>query len=245
MKNTNKLTNIANALIVNSTIANASTRRLSTKNGIALEDFVKWDNAIKALHEHGYKGHCAILNKGEDKDLETHKNELYNATKEILAMLGTVNGYKWKVSENLALTLAGFSFKKTTELLGDAFTKKSELNNARKELRKMQNGNGEKLNGINEQAYAEKSELVEKLNKELKALKKEENSGAVGYDYVKYEKFKTDVEDYLAAMVKTMSLKSYEEIQEEIEKEKQRRKEEKARKKAEKKAELEKAQAQA
>lgn len=238
---TNKLTNIAKAILDARTIKNKTARTINTHLGLTAEEFYNWDRTLNRLHEHCYEMNRADY-KRDDEKFELHKDCAFEELKALLDLIGDVKGAPIRNSVERLGLVSGFAVKDKAVLVGKALEHKSVVNNLAKQVRDMENGNGVMLNGINKDVYKEKCAELEKARKDQKALEKEVGSRDVMPEMSTFNTFKIDVQDYFAKIINGQNMKSYEEVQKELEEEKAAKKAAKKAKKAAKKAEL-KAQA--
>ena len=160
---------IALALTQGTTTRNKTAARV-TGDKIGLEQYTKWHTALSNARMPFYRYAKAIediaikKSHGETVTIEKSVDDAaMQALQTILDTVGEVHGYALHKSRELLDMLSVSALKDTEELVGEAYTVNSQIQNYRKQLR--QGGNAEYIADIE----GKLSEAEEEL-KELKKL---------------------------------------------------------------------------
>lgn len=218
----NNLSIFASTIVAGGTIYNASTARI-TGDKVGAENYAAWKTAMTAAHEHFYRYEYAVdlFARGKEVDIKAAKNAGMDALKAVFALIGEVNGFTIKCSEELFAEVAKYAVRETTELVGEAFKIRSVVKNLEKEL--------EHTNGANPEWLTAKQAELAQAEAALAIAKKSTGSGKPVDKMSTYNSFVKNFERKIAKLTMEQSMKSYEVIMAE-------REAEKAAKKAAKKA---------
>lgn len=210
MKNTNTNTNkaLVDALVFNNRFANKSI------NGeqITAEGLANWKNLIDKLHRVSYSAYTVCENSGlkaESNDID--KTDIFNAIRDILAFVGTVNEHKMYANAEMAVAVIGYSGKRANKDAPALQFCISRIRNLTKEI-----SDYEKLN-VGDEDY--KAERLAEMNASLEALENEKTELLATADMrikqptrTTSNAFRLDVEHYLARAITGQLAKSLEEL---------------------------------
>lgn len=160
---------VALALIQGTTTRNKSAARV-TGNKVGLDNYTAWYTALTAARMPFYRYAKALednairISHGEDAiDMTPFEDECLPLLSNILTAIGEVHGYNLRRSKELLSMLSACALKDSEELVGEALTVNSQIQNYRAQLRA--GGNDEFIADIEKK----KTEADERL-KELKKL---------------------------------------------------------------------------
>lgn len=126
------------------------------------ENFKAWKKLVEKLHVASYGVYALCENSGLTVESATvDKTMVYSALREILAVIGDVNGHKIYANEELATLVIGYSGKRGNSDSPELQLCLSKIKNRKFELEKY-----EKINGV-------KPETIQALKDELKELEEQ------------------------------------------------------------------------
>lgn len=207
-KNTNTNKALVDALVFNNRFANKSI------NGeqISAEGFATWKTLIDKLHRVAYTTYVVCENSGlkaESTDID--KTEIFNAIRDILAFVGTVNEHKMYANAEMAVAVIGYSGKRANKDAPALQFCISRIRNLTKEI-----SDYEKLN-VGDDEY--KANRLAEMNASLEALEDEKTELLATADMrikqptrTTSNAFRLDVEHYLARAITGQLAKSLEEL---------------------------------
>lgn len=201
------MTNIANALVYNSTIMN---NKAATIDGgqVGVEDYGSWKTALENAHRDFYKYECAIITASinPEKSAKDATVQAFNALQAILDLVGEVNGHPVRKSADLLNVLAKYSMADKKERIGNAMLIQSQIKNLRAQLRDVNDGVSQ------DWIDAKEKELNAKME-ELRLADKRTDSASKYSARAKYGVFATKMECALAKIVKGQEAKTWEELE--------------------------------
>lgn len=201
------MTNIANALVYNSTIMN---NKAATIDGgqVGVEDYGSWKTALENAHRDFYKYQCAIITASinPEKSAKDATVQAFNALQAILDLVGEVNGHPIRKSADLLNVLAKYSMADKKERIGNAMLIQSQIKNLRAQLRDVNDGVSQ------DWIDAKEKELNAKME-ELRLADKRTDSASKYSARAKYGVFATKLECALAKIVKGQEAKTWEELE--------------------------------
>lgn len=201
------MTNIANALVYNSTIMN---NKAATIDGgqVGVEDYGSWKTALENAHRDFYKYECAIITASinPEKSAKDATVQAFNSLQAILDLVGEVNGHPIRKSADLLNVLAKYSMVDKKERIGNAMLIQSQIKNLRAELRDVNDGVSQ------DWIDAKEKELNAKME-ELRLADKRTDSASKYSARAKYGVFATKLECALAKIVKGQEAKTWEELE--------------------------------
>lgn len=202
----NNMNTIAKALIRNITIKDRKSARI---NGglIGVDAYGSWQNALENAHTAFYKYESAKIKFGNGTltSIKDEKDKAVEAYKSIIALIGDVNGIKLETSIEAMELVSKYSIRVTEELIGKAYTLKSELDNLKKQLDNVHTGMSEEYVSNLEKQYEAKEE-------ELKLEKKNPGSAKKGDTMTAWNFFIYNAETRLAEAIEKQGAQPYEEI---------------------------------
>lgn len=210
MKNTNTNTNkaLVDALVFNNRFANKSI------NGeqISAENFATWKTLVDKLHRVAYTTYVVCENSGlkaENTDID--KTDIFNAIREILAFIGTVNEHKMYANAEMAVAVIGYSGKRANKDAPELQFCISRIRNLQSEI-----SDYEKMN-VTDAEY--KATKLAEMNASLDALLEEKATLIATADMrikqptrTTSNAFRLDVEHFLARAITGQLAKSLEEL---------------------------------
>lgn len=202
----NNMNTIAKALIRNITIKDRKSARI---NGglIGVDAYGSWQNALENAHTAFYKYESAKIKFGNGTltSIKDEKDKAVEAYKSIIALIGDVNGIKLETSIEAMELVSKYSIRVTEELIGKAYTLKSELDNLKKQLDNVHTGmNQEYIDDLNKKYDAKEEELA--------LEKKKPGSAKKGDTMTTYSFFAYNAETRLAKAIEKQDAKSYDDI---------------------------------
>jgi hypothetical protein len=235
-----KMSIFAETLAVGGTIYSKSAARI-TGDKVGADNYAIWKSKLEYAQEcfYKYKRVLGLKIRNPELDITPETTNAFNALQNILDLIGEINGFKLEKSEELLSELAKYAVVETTELIGEAFTIKSELDNCNDDLKRSgyDEETGKGYNGINAEYLADLVARRNELDEALALAKKSPDSGRPIIKHKGYASFCADTERKLAELSEDQNMKTWEEIEAEREaKRKERRAKTKAKKAAAKKA---------
>lgn len=211
MSNNNKtIVNLAESLALSNRMRKGFT---ITGEHIGPVNYTVWCGAIRKLQAEAY-GIVRIAHNDDltKADVTIDKNGLYGAIREVLAMVGEVNGHKLMCNEAFAISVMTEATRTVDEYHGKALTVKSQLSNVKKQLKDIE----DVTEGINKEYRESLVKREAELSDELEELKKLPDMVTVRYDRVSDKVFKSAVEHILGEIVSGQKMKSWDELEEEL-----------------------------
>lgn len=201
------MTNIANALVYNSTVMN---NKAATINGgqIGVEDYGSWKTALENAHRDFYKYECAIITASinPEKSAKDATIQAFNSLQAILDLVGEINGHPIHKSADLLNVLTKYSMVDKKERIGNAMLIQSQIKNLRAELRNTNDGMSQ------DWIDAKEKELNAKMEA-LRLADKQTDSASKYNTRAKYSVFTTKLECALAKIIKGQEAKTWEELE--------------------------------
>ncbi len=209
MNNNTIINNLSESLILSSKMQKSFA---ITSDHISPIPFTVWTSTIKKLHAEAYKLVTLAHNDDLSKmDTTINKDSLYEAIREVLALIGKVNNRKLNCNESMAIMICAEATKTVNIFHGEALTVKSQLTNVRKQLKDIDDVS----EGINkeyrENLIKREAELSDKLNN-LKTLP---DMVTVERTRVSDKVFRAAVEHYLGDVITSQKMKTWDELEEE------------------------------
>ena len=231
MKNNNIIPELANALALSNRMEKKFT--ISGEH-IGATNIPVWHNAMHKLHGEAYKIVCNAHNNDLTKVDETvDKTSLYGAIREILALIGEVNGHKLACNEHFAIIAIAECAKSYDEFHGEALTVKSQLTNVRKQIRDIE----DITEGINKEYRENLFKQEERLANRLAELKAMPDMVTCEFTKVSDKAFRSAIEHALGAIINGQKMKTWEELEAEAKAKKEERNRKTAERRKAKKAE--------
>lgn len=132
MKTTNTILNLADSLVYNNRFANV---KLSAEQ-LSAESFATWKTLVTELHKSAYKVYALCENNGlKAESTSVDKTEVFNAIRNILAVVGDINGHKVYANAETAIAIIGYAGKRANVDAPELQLVKSRISNARRELK--------------------------------------------------------------------------------------------------------------
>lgn len=202
----NNMSVIAEALVYNYTIFN-NKESLINGGQVGVETYGKWKSTMTNAWDVFYKYECAkrdlMLKKVTTVKVE--REAAMTIFKEILDLIGEVNGFKLESSVDNLNALSQHSKHMKKSIKGKAMTLASEVSNLDKQLKNVHTGMNEDYVSNLEKQYEAKVE-------ELKLAKKQVESADRKPTQVKFNKFLGEFEHDIASIIQQQSAQPYEEI---------------------------------
>lgn len=238
----NAMNIFAETLAVGGTIYNKNAARI-TGDKVGAENYAKWKIAMANAHRAFYIYKNVIDNtlRGRVVDKQTATANAFEALQNILDLIGEINGFKLAKSQELLDEVAKYAVTEKTELIGEAMTIKSKLDNCKSDLKNAgyDEETGRGYNGVDPAHIESLLEKKAELEEELALAKKSPDSGRPVDEKKSFTAFCVDFERKIAKLSNDQYMKTWEELEAEAE---AKRKERRAKTKA-KKAEAAKANA--
>lgn len=201
---------------------------------IGAEDLKVWSALVAKLHSASYSVYVLCENSGLTvESASVDKSAVYSALRDILSVVGNVNGHKLYANEELATLMVGYSGKRGNADSPALQYCLSKLSNRKRELAKAQ-----EINGLNPAYIEQITREIGELEEEKKTLLSNPDNRIKKPTRTTANAFRLDVEHRLARVIADQQAKTWEELEAEAE---AKRKERRAKTKA-KKAEAKKAQ---
>ena len=206
-----KTMSIYEAITVGTTVKNSTKARVNADK-VGVDIFPKWRVAENAAFEAFYRyadarrkaaamGEAATI----DKDIS---DKAFAALRELLNLIGEVNGHKLYANDAMLNTVAALSMVAKKPLAGEAFTQESVVANLRKQVNGIKNGM--------DAAYVENiTRQFEEAKIRLAELKKLEGSCKVEYTRVNANKFYLELENALATIINIQDATPWEVLEKE------------------------------
>jgi hypothetical protein len=197
--NTNTNTNkaLVEALVYNNRFANKSV----DGDQITAEGLSAWKASVDKLHRAAYAAYVVCENSGlkaESADID--KTEIFNAIREILAIIGEVNSHKMYANAEMAVAVIGYSGKRANKDAPELQYCVSRIRNLTKEI-----SDYEKLNVTDAEYKATKLAEMEAslatLEEEKSALLKTADMRIKQPTRTTASAFRLDVEHFLARAI--------------------------------------------
>ena len=207
----------ADALIHNATI---KTRRSAMINGgqVGIENYAKWRTVTHNAFELFYKYQTACMHNAIAAGADpADTTRAMNALQEILDLIGEVKGHKIIKSVDMLVIVSKYAMKDKEDLVGEALTVKSQLDNYKKEYKDVHTG-------MNPKYVEELEKKIEETSAKLTALKCETNSAKTYKTRNNESTFRFNLERTLAQIINKQEAKTWEELEAEEEARKAERK---------------------
>ena len=115
-KTYNIIPNLADVLVDNNRYRN---RKLSAEQ-ISAESFSTWQSLVNDLHTAAYKVYYLCENNNLKAESTTvDKSEVFDAIRNILAVIGDINGHKVYATAELAILVIGYAGKRGNTAIGE------------------------------------------------------------------------------------------------------------------------------
>lgn len=208
MNNIKKST-IAECLVFNNRFA---TVKLSADQ-LGAESLKQWTDAVKSLQQSAY----AVAVKCENDHAQTEsvtvdKSALFAALREVLALVGEVNGHKLYSNDALATLIIGYANRRTNQDSPELQLVKSQISNNKKTLSVY-----EGTNGVNPDSIAALKNTIAELEAQRDALIAEADNRIKVVTRTTANTFRLDVEHALARAIAEQSAKTWEQLEAEAE----------------------------
>jgi hypothetical protein len=132
MTNATTILNLADSLVYNNRFANV---KLSAEQ-LSAESFATWKTLVTELHKSAYKVYALCENNGlKAESTSVDKTEVFNAIRNILAVVGDINGHKVYANAETAIAVIGYAGKRANVDAPELQLVKSRISNARRELK--------------------------------------------------------------------------------------------------------------
>lgn len=211
---------LVDALVYNNRFANKSV----DGDQITAEGLSAWKASVEKLHRAAYSAYVVCENSGlkaESNDID--KSEIFNAIREILAIIGEVNSHKMYANAEMAVAVIGYSGKRANKDAPELQYCVSRIRNLTKEI-----SDYEKLNVTDEDykatKLAEMNASLATLEEEKSALLKTADMRIKQPTRTSANAFRLDVEHFLARAITGQLAKTLAELDAEDEERKARRK---------------------
>lgn len=204
-----KTMSIYEAITRGTTIANSGKARVNSDK-VGLELFAPWrvaeNNAFEAFYKYAdarRKSARAGENAPIDADITA---KAFKALRDLLALIGEVNGHKVYANDAMLNAVAGCTMRKVKPLAGEAMTQASIVKNLRDEVNNIHNG-------MNPDYVAKITNDYEIAKVRLAELKKLDGSCATVYTRVSNNAFYLALENELATIVNAQDAKTWEALE--------------------------------
>ena len=229
-QNTNKA--LVDALVYNNRFASVKV----DGEQIGVEAFSAWKMLIEKLHRAAYAAYVVCENSGLQAESNSiDKTEIFNAIREILATIGSVNEHKLYANAEMAVAVIGYSGRRANKDAGELQLCVSRISNLKKELAKYK-----ELNVADEEYKATKLAEMEQslatLEEEKETLLKTADMRIKQPTRTNFNAFRLDVEHFLARTITGQLAKTLAELDAEDAERKARRAEAAKARKAKKNA---------
>lgn len=163
MEKTNTIINLADALVYNNRFANVKL----TAEQLSPASFATWKTLVEALHKASYKVYADCENNGlKAESTSVDKTEVFNAIRDILAVVGDINGRKVYANAETAIAIISYAGKRANVDAPELQLVKSRISLARRELKQT-----EQFNSANkEQNIANITARISELEAEKSTL---------------------------------------------------------------------------
>lgn len=202
MKNTNKA--LVEALVYNNRFASVKV----DGEQIGVEGFANWKTLIEQLHRASYKAYVVCENSGmlaESTDID--KTEVFNAIRGILSFIGDVNEHKLVPNAETAIAMIGYSGRRGNVDAPELQLCTSRLNNAKKELAKL-----EDVKGVKAETIENIKQTIATLEEEKATLLKTADMRHKQPTRTSVNSFRLDVEHFFARVISGQLAKTLEEL---------------------------------
>lgn len=191
-----------------------------TADQLGAENLKNWNALLDKLHSAAYSVYALCENNNLTiNSTSVNKSEVYSIIREILSVIGEVNGHKLCANEELATLIIGYASKRANSDSPELQLCLSRLRNRRREL-----ADAEKYNGVNPDFIKMVKEEIEKLDEEKSALLAQPDNRIKKPTRTSTSAFRLEVEHRLARAISDQNAKSWEELEAEAEaKRKERR----------------------
>lgn len=210
MKNTQNITNkaLVDALVYNNRFASAKV----DGEQVGVEGFSAWKTLVEKLHRAAYSAYVVCENSGLKAESDSiDKTDIFNAIREILATIGTVNEHKLVANAEMAIAMIGYSGRRANKDAGELQLCLSRISNKKKELSKYRELN------VTDEDY--KATVIANMESELSALENEKAELLKTADMrikqptrTNFNTFRLDVEHFLARVITGQLAKTLEEL---------------------------------
>ena len=209
MKNTQNINKaLVDALVFNNRFASKSV----DGEQITAEGLSAWKDAIDKLHRAAYTTYAVCENSGlkaESADID--KTAIFDAIRNILAIVGEVNSHKMYANAEMAVAVIGYSGKRANKDAPELQFCVSRIRNLQKEI-----SDYEKLNVTDAEfkanRLAEMNASLEALEEEKSALLKTADMRIKQPTRTSSNAFRLDVEHFIARAITGQLAKSIEEL---------------------------------
>lgn len=205
-QNTNKT--LVDALVYNNRFASA---RVDGEQ-IGVENFSAYKTLVEKLHRASYSAYVVCENSGLKAESNSiDKTEIFNAIREILALIGEVNEHKLVANAEMAIAMIGYSGRRGNKDSGELQLCLSRLSNARRELSKYENI---KVTDEEHKAkvIADMKQAIANLENEKTELLKTADMRIKQPTRTNFNAFRLDVEHFLARAITGQMAKTLEEL---------------------------------
>ena len=208
MKNTvNPIENLSENLIL---VSKMQKSFAITGEHLGAIPFTTWSNAVRKLHAEAYKVvHIAHDDDLTKMDTTIDKSALYGAIREVLALIGEVNGHKLNCNEAVAIMAVAEASRTVNVYHGEALMVKSQLDNVKSALRKVEDAD----NGVSEGYIANLEKQKSEFEEKLAELKLVPDMVTVERTRVNDKSFRASFEHYLGDLVTGQKMKSWDELE--------------------------------
>ena len=190
------------------TVKNNRAARVNAK-AVGIDNYANWKVAVDHAFEAFYRYADArrkISMDGEDARVDADlTSAAFKALRNVLALIGEVNGHKLIANDAMLNTLAGITMVNRKDLIGEAFTQASVVANLKDQVKDFRAGmNPEYVEKVNHDLEVAKIRLAE--------LCKLENSAETKTIRVKAGAFYIALETELALIVNKQDAMSWEDL---------------------------------
>lgn len=208
MKNTNTNKALVDALVFNNRFAN----KMVDGEQITAEGLSAWKVSVDKLHRAAYSAYVVCENSGlkaESTDID--KTDIFNAIREMLAIIGEVNSHKMYANAEMAVAVIGYSGKRANKDAPELQYCISRIRNLQKEI-----SDYEKLN-VTDAEYkanrlAEMNASLDTLEEEKATLLKTADMRIKQPTRTTSNAFRLDVEHFIARAIAGQLAKTLEEL---------------------------------
>ena len=230
MNNTITISNstLQDCLVQNNRFAN----KLLNADQLGADTLKSWTDIVTRLHSVAYSVYVVCENNNLTLESSSvDKSALFNTLREVLSVVGEVNGHKLYANDDLANLVMGYSGKRGNDDSPELQLCLSRIRNRTRELKEY-----EKVNGVKPETIQAMKDEIEKLEEEKQALLNNPDNRIKKPTRTSARAFRLDVEHRLARVITEQQAKSWEELEAEAEAKRKARRAATAAKKQAKKA---------
>ena len=192
-----KTMSIYEAISAGTTVKNSAKARVNADK-VGVDTFSAWkvaeNNAFEAFYRYADERR-KTAHSGENAKMNPEiVNNAFTALRNLLALVGEVNGHKIYANEAMLNTVAGVTMVYRKDLAGEALTQASIVKNLENEVKAI-------ANGMNPDYVADLNARYEQAKIKLAELKKLAGSCTTNHVRVGKNKFYIDLETALATIV--------------------------------------------